>query len=74
MGVDGLKAIRAVLPAETEVFMVGGVGPENFKEWMDAGANGFGLGSSLYKPGRSAEEIAKIASETVVAYDEAKLR
>lgn len=74
MGIDGLKAIRAVLPTETEVFMVGGVGPENFAEWLDAGANGFGLGSSLYKPGRTADEISKIAQEIVAAYDEAQLR
>jgi len=70
MGIDGLKAIRAVLPTETEVFMVGGVGPENFTAWMDAGANGFGLGSSLYKPGRTAGEIAQTAQEIVKAYDE----
>lgn len=74
MGIDGLKAIRAVLPTETEVFMVGGVGPKNFAEWLDAGANGFGLGSSLYKPGRTADEITKIAQEIVAAYDEAQLR
>ncbi|MGE4612111.1 MAG: 2-dehydro-3-deoxy-6-phosphogalactonate aldolase [Paracoccaceae bacterium] len=74
MGVDGLKAIRAVLPAETEVFMVGGVGPENFADWLEAGANGFGLGSSLYKPGRTADEISNIATNIVTAYDEAASR
>lgn len=74
MGIDGLKAIRAVLPAETEIFMVGGVGPENFAEWLDTGANGFGLGSSLYKPGRSAAEISITAQEIVAAYDKACLR
>tara|TARA_B110000444_G_C18676585_1_gene517744 strand:+ start:142 stop:750 length:609 start_codon:yes stop_codon:yes gene_type:complete len=72
MGVDGLKAIRSVLPSETEVFMVGGVGPENFAHWIDAGANGFGLGSSLYKPGRTADEISLVAQEIVVAYDQTK--
>ncbi len=71
MGIDGLKAIRAVLPAETEVFMVGGVGPENFATWIEAGANGFGLGSSLYKPGRTADEISKVAKEIVSAHDKA---
>ncbi|MBL4874698.1 MAG: 2-dehydro-3-deoxy-6-phosphogalactonate aldolase [Rhodobacteraceae bacterium] len=72
MGIDGLKAIRAVLPAETEVFMVGGVGPANFANWIDAGANGFGLGSSLYKPGRTADEISQVAQEIVKAFDEAQ--
>lgn len=74
MGIDGLKAIRAVLPSETQLFMVGGVGPENFSVWLDAGANGFGLGSSLYKPGRTAVEISRIARDTVAAYDRVTLR
>ena len=74
MGIDGLKAIRAVLPSETQLFMVGGVGPENFSDWLDAGANGFGLGSSLYKPSRTAAEISKIARDSVAAYDRATLR
>jgi len=71
MGIDGLKAIRAVLPTQTEIFMVGGVGAENFGEWLDAGANGFGLGTSLYKPGQTANEISITAQEIVAAYDEA---
>jgi 2-dehydro-3-deoxyphosphogalactonate aldolase len=28
------------------------------RPWLDAGANGFGLGSGLYKPGQSADETA----------------
>ncbi len=70
MGQDGLKALRAVLPSETEVYMVGGVGPENFADWLKAGANGFGLGSSLYKPGDSVADIAAKARDTVAAWDE----
>lgn len=72
MGIDGLKAIRAVLPTQTEIFMVGGVGSQNFAEWLDAGANGFGLGSSLYKPGRSAAEISVLAQEMVAVFDEVR--
>lgn len=71
MGIDGLKAIRAVLPPETQVYMVGGVGPDGFSEWKAAGANGFGIGSALYKPGRTAAEIAPIARDMVAAYDAA---
>lgn len=70
MGIEGLKAMRAVLPAETQVYMVGGVGPENFGDWLKAGANGFGLGSSLYKPGDKIEDIASKAKDTVAAWDE----
>jgi len=70
MGQDGLKALRAVLPSETEVYMVGGVGPENFADWLKAGANGFGLGSFLYKPGDKVADIAAKARDTVAAWDE----
>lgn len=69
MGTEGLKALRAVLPAETQVYMVGGVGPENFGDWLRAGANGFGLGSSLYKPGMALSEIAATATASVAAWE-----
>ena len=70
MGIDGLKALRAVLPSETQVYMVGGVGPENFADWLKAGANGFGLGSFLYKPGDTAADVAAKAKDTVATWDE----
>jgi len=68
MGIEGLKAVRAVLPAETQVYMVGGVGPDNFAEWRRAGASGFGLGSWLYKPGDDVAGIATRAAEAVAAW------
>ena len=71
MGIDGLKAIRAVLPKETEIYMVGGVGPANFAEWLAAGASGFGIGTALYQPGRSAADVARRAAEMVLSFDEA---
>jgi 2-dehydro-3-deoxyphosphogalactonate aldolase len=51
-----VKAQRAVLPKDVPLLVVGGVGPGNMQPWLDAGAQGFGLGSGLYKPGQSAEE------------------
>ena len=71
MGIQGLEALRAVLPPSAQVYMVGGVGPENFAEWVAAGASGFGLGSSLYKPGMGIAEISSRARDAVKAYDEA---
>lgn len=69
MGITGVKAIRAVLPPDTMVFAVGGTNAGNLAEWRAAGANGFGIGSALYKPGRSAEEITSLAVDLVTAYD-----
>lgn len=69
VGPEGVKAIRAVLPKGTEVLAVGGAGPENFAEWKAAGADGFGIGSALYKPGFTADDIRSRATQMVSVYD-----
>ena len=74
MGAEGLKAIRAVLPKGTETYAVGGVGPKNFVEWLAAGAAGFGIGTGIYTPGLSADEVRGRATEIVAAYDAALSR
>jgi len=56
-----IKAQRAVLPADVPLIVVGGVRTDSMRPWLDAGAAGFGLGSGLYKPGRSAAETAACA-------------
>ena len=61
------KAWRAVFPAETLMLAVGGVGVDNIKSYADAGCSGYGIGSALYKPGRSAAEIGKLARMLVAA-------
>jgi 2-dehydro-3-deoxyphosphogalactonate aldolase len=71
LGLDGLKAYRAVIPREVPMYMVGGVGPEDFADWLEAGADGFGIGSALYKPGRSATDVAAIARDMVASFDAA---
>ncbi|MBO9474455.1 2-dehydro-3-deoxy-6-phosphogalactonate aldolase [Shimia sp. R10_1] len=70
-GPAGLKAMRAVLPKDRAVYAVGGAGPDNFGEWVAAGASGFGIGSAIYKPGDSAAEVRAKADAIVAAYDEA---
>lgn len=72
VGPAGLKAIRAVLPPETRVYAVGGAGAENFADWFAAGADGFGIGTALYKPGQSAAETAAKAARITAAYDAAR--
>jgi 2-dehydro-3-deoxyphosphogalactonate aldolase len=46
-----LKALRAVFPRDIPLIPVGGIGESSFAGWVRAGAAGFGIGSSLYKPG-----------------------
>ncbi|WGH79932.1 2-dehydro-3-deoxy-6-phosphogalactonate aldolase [Jannaschia ovalis] len=70
-GPGGLKAMRAILPPGAQVYAVGGAGPENFSEWLEAGADGFGLGTALYTPGMAVEEIARRARRVVAAFDAA---
>lgn len=70
-GPGGLKAIRAVLPIGTQVYAVGGAGPENFAEWIAASADGFGIGSALFKPGKSAADIGARAAEIIKVYEAA---
>lgn len=72
LGPEGLKAIRAVLPTSTQIYAVGGAGPENFAEWFAASADGFGIGSALYKQGMTTADIAARAVDIVAAYDAAK--
>lgn len=67
-GPGGLAAMRAILPSGTMVYAVGGAGPDNFKAWLDAGADGFGIGSALYKPGMGADEVTQRAQRIVSAY------
>src|SRR3954453_18491421 len=61
------KAWRAVFPADTLLLAVGGVGVDNIPAYREAGASGYGIGSALYKPGRSVAEIRKLAGALVAA-------
>lgn len=72
VGPEGLKAIRAVLPKGTEVLAVGGAGPENFAQWFAAGADGFGIGTAIYRPGDSAKTVSEKAKIIVAEYDKGK--
>jgi len=63
-----VKALRAVLPQEAALMPVGGITPDNMAAYRKAGASGFGLGSALYAPGRSAELVGEKAVAFVRAW------
>jgi len=69
LGASGIKAIMAVLPADVPVGAVGGVSESDFAAYKSVGVRTFGLGSSLYRPGASAREVAEKARTAVAAYD-----
>ncbi|MFJ1301670.1 2-dehydro-3-deoxy-6-phosphogalactonate aldolase [Pseudomonadota bacterium AL_CKDN230030165-1A_HGKHYDSX7] len=66
LGPQVLRAWRAVLRAP--MLPVGGITPQNLAEYAAAGASGFGLGSALYKPGLSADEVGARARDFVAAW------
>jgi 2-dehydro-3-deoxyphosphogalactonate aldolase len=63
-----VKALRAVLPKSAALMPVGGITPESMAVYRAAGATGFGLGSALYAPGRSAEKVQEMALAFVRAW------
>ena len=62
LGPDGIRAIRAVLPDDVRIYAVGGVGAEDFAAYAAAGVYGFGLGSSLFRPGDSEDKVRAAAA------------
>ena len=62
-----VKAQKAVLPKDVPLIVVGGVTPESIPGWLDGGADGFGLGGGLYKPGQDARTTLEKARAYVAA-------
>jgi len=78
LGLGYIKAVRGPLK-HIPMSAVGGVKPENVKEYLDAGVCGFGVGgplvlSAAVKSGDDAaiEERAKAFTEAIAAWKEAK--
>lgn len=68
----GVRAVRAVLPAHLPVYVVGGINAETMRDYLAAGATGFGLGGSLFRPGKSLAAIGADARAIVQAYRHAQ--
>ncbi|MBZ5760527.1 MULTISPECIES: 2-dehydro-3-deoxy-6-phosphogalactonate aldolase [Rhizobium] len=71
LGASGITGIRAILPPELTIAAVGGVSDQNFADYTKVGILAFGLGTSLYKPGMTAADVAERARVTISAYDAA---
>jgi 2-dehydro-3-deoxyphosphogalactonate aldolase len=71
LGPSGIAAQMAVLPKGVVVGAVGGVSDKNLADYVKAGVRAFGLGSSLYRPGMTSDEVRATARASVQAYDQA---
>ena len=67
-----IRAVRAVLPPQVPVLAVGGINAGNMGEFLAAGAAGFGIRGSLFKPGKPLADIAADAREIVAAFKAAR--
>lgn len=63
-----VRAMRSVLPARAKLLPVGGIDARTMGPYLTAGADGFGLGGSLYRPGQEVRDTAASAAEIVAAY------
>ena len=62
-----VKAQKAVLPKDIPLIVVGGITPDSIAGWLEAGADGFGLGGGLYKPGQDRRATLETARDFVAA-------
>ncbi len=62
-----LRAMLAVLPRGTGMIPVGGIEPSNMRPWLDAGAAGFGIGGSIFRPGDTPATVGEKAARLVAA-------
>jgi len=66
-----VKSIRAVLPKHIKLIPVGGIGTHNMADYRNCGASGFGIGSALFAPGKSAQAVGESAAAFVQAWKDA---
>jgi 2-dehydro-3-deoxyphosphogalactonate aldolase len=63
-----VKSMRAVLPTDMKLIPVGGIGIHNMADYRKSGASGFGIGSALFAPGKSAQAVGESADAFVQAW------
>ena len=70
-GPGHIKAVRAAFPRDCKMLAVGGVGADVVSEWLQAGIDGFGIGTEIYTPGNSAEQVYDKAAKVVAVIEAA---
>ena len=71
---NAIAAMRAVLPVQTQIAVVGGINPEKMADYIKAGANSFGLGSALFKPSYSVDDLHQRATAFVSAFNRHRIQ
>lgn len=61
VGIGGMKAWMATVPEETQFLPVGGIDTTTLPDWLAAGASGAGVGTTLYTPGRTVDDVHRTA-------------
>lgn len=69
---SAVTAMRAVLPTACQLLPVGGITPDNMPDYMAAGANGFGIGSALFKPGKTLSDLRTDAERFVATMNSSR--
>ena len=70
LNISGFKALKSVLPSTIKTYPVGGIEAtaHSMHPYLAAGATGFGLGSALYRPNMSLDELASNAKAFVKTF------
>jgi len=63
-----LRALKAVLPPHLPLLPVGGITPQTIAAYRAAGAAGFGIGSAIYSPGSTPDQVHERAAAFVRAW------
>lgn len=70
VGIGGMRAWSAVVPAGTQFLPVGGIDADTLGPWLEAGAQGAGIGSQLYAPGSTPHQVRQVATALVGVWQE----
>lgn len=65
-----IKSWRSVIPSDFPILAVGGIHAGNMSEYTRCGVSGFGIGSNLYRSGKSLKAIVEDAGKFIQSVSE----